>query len=202
PRSGLAAEPAADDLAGWLRRSGALADQGDVAGAEAASRRAREIQGGDPSPWIEHAVSLWRRGDAPPARDALARAMSSLPDDPGRWLDLGRLLARFGRTQESETALAQARAVAARRLSRAPDDEAAAAALAELLPDAGASPGWTILQPSRMTSAGGATLTRLPDGSVLAGGPNPEVDTYTVEAATTLARITGLRLQALPHPGQ
>ena len=33
-----------------------------------------------------------------------------------------------------------------------------------------------------MTSAEGATLTRLPDGSVLAGGRNPAVDTYTVEA--------------------
>jgi hypothetical protein len=51
-----------------------------------------------------------------------------------------------------------------------------------------------------MTSAVGATLTRLADGSVLAGGPNPAVDTYTVEARTTLAGITGLRLEALPDP--
>ncbi len=87
-----------------------------------------------------------------------------------------------------------------RRLSRAPDDEAAAAALAELLPDADESRGWTILQPDVMTSAAGATLTRLPDGSVLAGGRNPAVDTYTVEAVTTLAGITGLRLEAIPDP--
>jgi hypothetical protein len=51
-----------------------------------------------------------------------------------------------------------------------------------------------------MTSAGGATLTRQPDGSVLAGGLNPVIDTYTVEAVTTLAGITGLRLEALPDP--
>src|SRR5262249_24067911 len=36
--------------------------------------------------------------------------------------------------------------------------------------------------------------------SVLAGGRNPVVDTYTVEARTTLAGITALRLEALPDP--
>ena len=51
-----------------------------------------------------------------------------------------------------------------------------------------------------MTSAAGATLTRLPDGSVLAGGRNPAVDTYTVEATTALSGITGLRLEAIPDP--
>jgi hypothetical protein len=145
-------------------------------------------------------VSLWRRGDSPQARDALARAMSSMPDDPGRWIDLSRQLARFGRTKALETVLARVRAIAARRVSRDPDDEVAAAALAELLPDSGAFPGWTILQPTVMASAAGATLTRLSDGSVLAGGRNPVVDTYTIEAATTLAGITGLRLEALPDP--
>ena len=145
-------------------------------------------------------MSLYRRGDSPRRRDALARAMEALPDDPGRWIDLGRSLGRLGRTEESETVLAKARSLCERRLSRAPDDEAAAAALAELLPEADASPGWTVLQPDVMTSAAGATLTRLPDGSVLAGGPNPAVDTYTVEAMTGLSGITGLRLEAIPDP--
>src|SRR5262249_29592300 len=97
PRWGPAAEPAADDLAGWLRRSRALAELGDVAAAEAAFARARDSQGGDPSPWIEHALSLWRRGDSPQARDAWARAMSSLPDEPGRRIDLGHRLRPAGR---------------------------------------------------------------------------------------------------------
>ena len=200
PGSSLAAEPEAGDLAGWLRRGRALAEQGDVAGAEAAYARGRGHQGRRPVP-LDRArrVALAPRRLAP-ARDALARAMGALPDDPGRWIDLGRLLARLGRTKESETALAKARSLLERRLSRVPDDEVAAAALAELLPDAGESRGWTILQPDVMTSAAGATLTRLPDGSVLAGGLNPAVDTYTVEAMTDLSGITGLRLEALPDP--
>ena len=126
--------------------------------------------------------------------------MRSLPDDAGRWIDLGRLLTRFDRAKEAETALARARSLLERRLSRAPDDEMAAKALAEILPDAPEFRRWTILQPDVMTSAAGATLTRLPDGSVLADGLNPVADTYTVEAMTGLAGITALRLEALPDP--
>ena len=180
PASGLAVEPEAGDLAGWLRRSRALAERGDVAAAEAAAARARDIKGRDASPWIEHAAWLYRRGDSARARDALARAMEALPDDPGR-------MARPRPAGSAHSAGRRSRRRSWRRpgpsasggSARAPDDEAAAAALAELLPDADAAPGWTVLRPDVMTSAAGATLTRLPDGSVLAGGPNPPVDTYT-----------------------
>jgi hypothetical protein len=126
--------------------------------------------------------------------------MGSLPDDAGRWIDLGRLLARFDRTKEVETALAKARSLLERRLSRAPDDWMVAATLAEVLPDASGSQRWTILQPAAMTSAAGATLSRLPDGSVLAGGLNPVADTYTVEGMTRLEGISALRLEAIPDP--
>jgi tetratricopeptide (TPR) repeat protein len=200
PTAGLTAEPEPGDLAGWLRRSRALAERSDLEGAEAAYTRARTLEDGDPSPWIEHALSLWRRGDSPQARDSLDRAMRSLPDDAGRWIDLGRSLAHLGRAKEGETALAKARSLLERRLSRAPGDEATAAALAEVLPDTGESRGWTILRPAVMTSAAGATLTRLPDGSLLAGGFNPVADTYVVEAMTDLVGITSLRLEALPDP--
>jgi WD40 repeat protein len=200
PAAGSEAEPEAGDLAGWLRRSRALAEQGNLVGAEAAYTRASALQDGDPSPWIEHAVALWRRGDAREAGNALDQAMRSLPDDAGRWIDLGRLLTRFDRANEAERALAKARSLLEQRLSRAPDDEAAAGALAEVLPDGGESLRWTILQPAVVTSAAGATLTMMSDGSVLAGGLNPVVDTYTVEATTGLVGFTALRLEALPDP--
>ena len=44
---------------------------------------------------------------------------------------------------------------------------------------------WRILDPIEMKSAGGATLMRLPDASILAKGTNPPNDTYTVSARTT-----------------
>jgi WD40 repeat protein/tRNA A-37 threonylcarbamoyl transferase component Bud32/tetratricopeptide (TPR) repeat protein len=197
PTSRITVAPEPDDVAGWLRRSRALAERGDGDGAEASWSRARDIRGRETSPWIEHATWLYRRGDDLQARDALARAIQTLPDDPGRWVDLGRWLGRIGWAEESTRLLAQARTLCERRLARAPDDEAAAAALAELLPEPDASREWTVLEPEVMSSAGGATLTRLPDGSVLAGGPNPAVDTYTIEATCGQSAVTGLRLEAL-----
>jgi hypothetical protein len=57
---------------------------------------------------------------------------------------------------------------------------------------------WTPLEPHRAVSAGGATLTRQRDGSVLAGGENPSRDSYTIAANTELAGITAIRLEVLP----
>ena len=47
-------------------------------------------------------------------------------------------------------------------------------------------------------SAQGATLKSLPDGSLLAGGPNEDSDVYTIEGVTPLERITAIRLEVLP----
>ncbi len=59
-----------------------------------------------------------------------------------------------------------------------------------------ASPNWNILQPSS-TKATHQTLTVQPDKSILAGGPNPKNDTYTIETTSKLTKITGIRLEAL-----
>src|SRR5207248_2582460 len=56
---------------------------------------------------------------------------------------------------------------------------------------------WVVLQPDTFKSAGGATLTKQPDGSVLASGKNPFPETYTITATTTTGGITGIRLEAL-----
>ncbi len=59
---------------------------------------------------------------------------------------------------------------------------------------------WTVLEPSHFASKGGATLKLLPDGSILAGGKNPDADTYEFTAHTDLAGITGLRLEVISDP--
>src|SRR5208283_1973283 len=56
---------------------------------------------------------------------------------------------------------------------------------------------WQVLEPAELKSAEGATLTRLPDGSILSEGHRPETDTYTIVAHTDLPEITGLRLEVL-----
>ncbi len=65
---------------------------------------------------------------------------------------------------------------------------------------------WTVLKPSSSQSAGGASLTLLQDGSLLASGVNPTADTYTVEAPVPAGTVTGVRLEvlsdaSLPHGG-
>ena len=56
---------------------------------------------------------------------------------------------------------------------------------------------WYQLTPARYTSAGGATFTLLPDGSLRAGGKNPVSDVYTIVAYTGLQSITAIRLEAM-----
>jgi mono/diheme cytochrome c family protein len=59
---------------------------------------------------------------------------------------------------------------------------------------------WTVLEPTQYKSEGGATLTKLPDGSLLASGTNPKFDTYTIEAPVPSAAGKGLRIEALSDP--
>jgi mono/diheme cytochrome c family protein len=56
---------------------------------------------------------------------------------------------------------------------------------------------WTTLDLTNAVSPGGATLTNLPDQSVLATGPNPIYDTYTAEADTSLKSVTAILLETL-----
>ena len=57
---------------------------------------------------------------------------------------------------------------------------------------------WNVLDVESAKSAGGATLTKQPDGSILATGPNPFPETYTLTAKGKLAGVTAIRLEALP----
>jgi len=65
---------------------------------------------------------------------------------------------------------------------------------------------WTVLDPVRFVSAGGAEPSKQADLSVCFLGPRPEKDTYTIDALTDLQGITGVRLEVLtddrlPHKG-
>lgn len=58
---------------------------------------------------------------------------------------------------------------------------------------------WTVLTPTKLHSLKHATLTVLPDRSVLASGDKPNNDVYEVEVPTDLKGITAVRLEVLPH---
>ncbi len=57
---------------------------------------------------------------------------------------------------------------------------------------------WHILKPTAMKAVH-QELKSLDDESILAHGPNPANDTYTLTFASSPLRITGLRLEALRH---
>ncbi len=56
---------------------------------------------------------------------------------------------------------------------------------------------WRVLDPTEFTSTDGATLTKLPDNSILSGGTRPEKDTVTITATSPLAKVTAIRLEVL-----
>lgn len=60
-------------------------------------------------------------------------------------------------------------------------------------------PTWTTLETGEMNSAGGATLARQADGSIVASGQSPAKDTYTIAAATSADGITAIRLETIPN---
>jgi mono/diheme cytochrome c family protein len=59
---------------------------------------------------------------------------------------------------------------------------------------------WKVLDLTNANSVGGATLTNLADGSVLATGLNAMYDTVTFDASSELKNITAVLLETLPDP--
>jgi mono/diheme cytochrome c family protein len=80
------------------------------------------------------------------------------------------------------------------------DDPATAAEVAAWEKRVRGGAAWRVLDPVAFTSAEGSTLTRRPDGSLLAAGKRPETDTYTIEAIATGAPLTAIRLEVLSDP--
>jgi len=56
---------------------------------------------------------------------------------------------------------------------------------------------WKTLEAETFVSTAGATLTRQPDGSLLASGQHGPTDVYTVSAPARLPRVTAVRLEVL-----
>ncbi len=63
-----------------------------------------------------------------------------------------------------------------------------------------APPRWFLPDVVEFKSRGGATLTKQPDGSLLATGKNPDHDEFTLVAHTHAKGIAAIRLEALSDP--
>jgi hypothetical protein len=73
------------------------------------------------------------------------------------------------------------------------------AKLTELLKD-DKPPVWELLKPDRFVSEQGQTMTLQADGSMLLTGKNPNNDNYEIEFGAGSSGITGIRIEAVPHP--
>lgn len=92
---------------------------------------------------------------------------------------------------------AQADALAARLASRTPELAAAQSRWEQSV----AGPlRWDPLDNPTITAAAGTTFKLLPDGSILAGNPSPDRDTYTIVAPSDVPGITAFRIEAIPDP--
>lgn len=58
---------------------------------------------------------------------------------------------------------------------------------------------WSELEVRSASASNGSELALQADGSILAGGANPEREVYVIEAASPLGAIRALRLETLPH---
>jgi hypothetical protein len=106
---------------------------------------------------------------------------------------------------KEEPALLAEIAEAEKRLKMVDDNLGTRQADWEKMFDGRAAAEWTVLDPVEFRSAGGATMTKLDDQSVLVGGSVPARDTYTIVAdvPAELAKsgVTAVRLEALTHDG-
>jgi WD40 repeat protein/tetratricopeptide (TPR) repeat protein len=170
-------------------------------------QRAVEIYSMGITPHLTDADLLSRRaraygalGNWEAAAADWSRAATGNPDGAKLLAEFERRLASAGQTTLAKVQFEKCRALYERMLEADPQNEVLAAELAELLfaKHENEDPTrWTILQPTKMKSEGGANLTRLADGSILASGINPDQDTYTITTRADLGRIRAFRLEAL-----
>jgi WD40 repeat protein/tetratricopeptide (TPR) repeat protein len=157
----------------------------------------------------DHTLRVWRterayeRDRSPFILPALNRRLAVDPADIHTLCARADVYQKLARPDDAKTDRAAARRMAEQRLREQPDDEAMAFELVDMFRDEierNCSERWQILTPVEVKSAGGATLTILADGSVLAGGMNPVHELYTVGLESNQANIVALRLETLPHP--
>lgn len=131
-----------------------------------------------------------------------SRAANGNPEGPKLLADFARRLAAGGHLTLAKGQFDKARALYEGSLETAPDSDFRATNLAQLLMDKHKNENrtrWTILQPVEAKSELGATLSVLPDDSILASGANPRNDRYrvvlTVPKKIDLAAVRWKRLR-------
>ena len=130
----------------------------------------------------------------------LSRLADQHSDDP----DFLKALGQFYAKSDDATVSKKARPLLEAVLDADPQDVSTAHRLAELLVGIQSvedESQWKVMKPNHqdLKSEGGATLTILDDGSILASGTNADQDAYRM-TASQLPCIKAIRLEVLPDP--
>ena len=132
-----------------------------------------------------------------------SRAATLDPNGAKLLAGFARRLAATGQISLAKAQFEKSRALFERSLEARPDNDLAVPELAQLLLDNDENDSttrWTVLKPTEMKSKRGATLTKLDDDSVLAGGVNSPSDEYNVAfIIPEKMQIQSIRLEALTH---
>ena len=102
-------------------------------------------------------------------------------------------------SQAAELARLDGRIATLKQTIAAPTPEIAAAQ-ADWEATRGRGADWVTLDPTDASATGGTTLAKHPAGVLIASGPDPATDSYTIRARAGLAGITAFRIEALPDP--
>ena len=197
---------------GWQHNLGRfrLSVCGDPAALDREEKRLAVVNLTDP--WARLAAAYARNGRNEEASQGFGKALQRASSYEAR-KPIVEVAARFdevlsalsrGQPDDPQLQLALARQHAERGKQRLAEKQPASAQVElekarAILTRFRAEPRWTVLTATEIKSAGGTTLTKLNDNSILASGKNPETDTYTFVAQTDLPRITAFRLEAMAH---
>ena len=154
------------------------------------------------------AQAALRTGHREQAVECFARAVKLHPQDDvtsqriaATYLEHVQALIGTTRTDELAASLAQARDLYRRLLHEKNFDQDCADRFANLLLiEDQLNDDWEILKPIEITSAGGAILTELEDRSILASGPLPDQEVYTLTSSPIQRQISFVILETFPDP--
>ena len=130
-----------------------------------------------------------------------SRAAIGNPDAAKLLAEFARRLAAGGQVPLATAQFEKSRALYERALEAGPENDLVAPELAQLLWDKHENENpapWTVLEPVEAQSQLGATLSILPDNSILAGGASPLKDRYRVVSNVAAnINLAAVRLEAL-----
>ncbi len=142
--------------------------------------------------------SYARLGEKALAEAEFAAGIAARPSDPDVLTLRARIYADLGWKELAAADVARSKELLDKLLAGPIDNPETAGRLADQLLAVPDTQG-TVLRPRVMRMRAGTTLTVQADGSVLAGGNNPDKDFYVIDAEIGPGSFTCLCLEALPH---